>query len=110
MRLFPHRWLPATTVTVPVTGRQLDALAVLAALDRWITPSQFATRFWPSKQWARSGGIHDAGPTSSGRHGARMLLSLARMRLVEIRRRAGYWEARIAPAGRAVLDEATRNR
>ena len=95
-------------MTVPVTARQLDALAVLAAVDRWITPSQFATRFWRGKQWARSGGLHDDGPTAGGRHGARMLLGLARMRMVEIRRRAGYWEARITPAGRAVLDEAAR--
>ena len=90
-------------MTSPVTERQLEALAVLAAVDRWLTPSQFAARLWRDKEWARSGGAHEEGPDASGRHGAKVLLGLVRMKLATTRRRPGYWEARITPAGLAVL-------
>lgn len=93
----------------PVTQRQLEALAVLAAMDRWVTPSQFAARFWRDKEWERSGGTHETGPDASGRHGARMLVALSREHLVRIRRRPGFWEAQISPTGLAVLAEHRRN-
>lgn len=88
---------------VPVTSRQVQALEVLAAAGRPLTPAHFAARLWPGKDWARSGGAHEAGPDASGRHGARMLVGLARLGLVQIRRRAGYWDAQITAAGCAVL-------
>lgn len=87
----------------PVTPRQVQALAVLAEAHRPLTPAQFAARFWPGKQWARSGGEHETGPDASGRHGAKMLIALAQLGLVAIQRRAGYWDARITTAGCAVL-------
>lgn len=90
-------------MSVPATPRQVQALAVLAQAHRPLTPAQFAARFWPDKQWARSGGPHETGPDASGRHGGRMLVGLAQLGLVSIQRRAGYWDATVTDAGWALL-------
>lgn len=94
---------------IALTKRQTEAVVALGeACERngyggTVTPSAFATHFWPGKVFARGNGPWGLGPDASGRHGARMLMTLNRLGLATIVDHDCYWTAKLSAEGKTLL-------